>query len=178
MDKPNTSQNSKEFAQLLQLYIDTEPKNVLEIGTHEGGTLYYWLKCAMPGTKVASVDVQRIKPERYSEWADVDVDYNYYTGESQSPEAFSFIKVYLGNIDWLFIDGGHEYWQVEKDWNIYTHLMPKGGIVAFHDICSYPPFSSDVDLFWGKLKRNYNHTEFIERNEEGFLGPGIGVIFL
>ena len=33
-----------------------KPTKVLEVGSLYGGTLYYWIKCARPGTKIISVD--------------------------------------------------------------------------------------------------------------------------
>jgi predicted O-methyltransferase YrrM len=37
------------------------------------------------------------------------------------------------HIDFLFIDGDHNYEGVKKDWNLYGALLRKKGLVAFHD---------------------------------------------
>lgn len=179
MTKPSMSQNPKEFAQLLKLYIETRPQRVLEIGTHVGGTFYYWLKFAPQGALVGSIDVQRINSDKYANWCGDGVNYGYFTSRSDDPEAFKWAEDWLSPIDWLFIDGGHTYSEIWSDFNMYSNLMNKNGVIAFHDICSYPPYNSEVDLFWNKIKRKYNSLEIIEHQSEGWgLGPGIGVIFL
>ncbi len=178
MSPPKTSQNSKEFAQLLKLYIDRKPKKVLEIGTHEGGTFYYWLRCATPNTIVGSIDEQRIEPERYNEWLAPGADYNYITCKSNDLGAYHFAKE-LGQLDWLFIDGGHSYDEIKHDFETYSPLVVPGGIIALHDIYSYSPYNSSVDYYWAKIKRLYQSEEILEFNKEtGILGPGIGVIFI
>jgi predicted O-methyltransferase YrrM len=52
------------------------------------------------------------------------------------------MKKHLGNWtllkgsegDFLFIDGDHTYQGVKQDFQMYSPLVKKGGIVAFHDI--------------------------------------------
>lgn len=43
------------------------------------------------------------------------------------------LKMLERNIDFLFIDGDHNYEGVKKDWNLYSSLFKKGTIIAFHD---------------------------------------------
>ena len=45
-----------EFKALLGLYADLAPLRVLEIGTWQGGTLWYWLQFATAGAQVVSLD--------------------------------------------------------------------------------------------------------------------------
>jgi predicted O-methyltransferase YrrM len=37
-------------------------------------------------------------------------------------------------VDFLFIDADHSYEGVKKDFEMYSPLVRKGGIIAFHDI--------------------------------------------
>jgi predicted O-methyltransferase YrrM len=39
----------------------------------------------------------------------------------------------LGGIDFLFVDGDHEYAAVQKDCQLYLPLLRSGAYVAFHD---------------------------------------------
>jgi len=41
--------------------------------------------------------------------------------------------------DFLFIDGDHTYEGVEGDFEMYSPLVRRGGIIAFHDIVPGPP---------------------------------------
>ena len=36
-------------------------------------------------------------------------------------------------IDFLFIDGDHNYEGVKADWNLYSPLLTRGSLIAFHD---------------------------------------------
>jgi hypothetical protein len=37
------------------------------------------------------------------------------------------------HLDWVYIDGGHEYEQVKADHWAYYHVVRKGGIISGHD---------------------------------------------
>jgi predicted O-methyltransferase YrrM len=38
------------------------------------------------------------------------------------------------SIDFLFIDGNHDYDAVKKDYNLWSPLIAKGGIIVLHDV--------------------------------------------
>lgn len=181
---PPTSQNSKEFDKLLKIYRLMMPKRVLEIGTHEGGTLFHWLQNASDGAIVASIDVQRINECYYNEWKSDNTEVRFYTGLSQEDEAIAF-GLTLYPIDWLFIDGGHSYNEVKSDYETYGALVKPGGVIAFHDIIVDKPyigddgriFPTEVKLLWDEIKGDLHTTEIVEPHDEWGSGPGIGVIF-
>lgn len=50
-----------------------------------------------------------------------------------STEAIQDIKNITKQIDFLFIDGDHNYEAVKKDWDLYKNLLKYGSFVAFHD---------------------------------------------
>jgi predicted O-methyltransferase YrrM len=50
-----------------------------------------------------------------------------------SKDMFYKLKVLTSRIDFLFIDGDHSYEGVSEDWRLYSTLLKKGSIVAFHD---------------------------------------------
>jgi predicted O-methyltransferase YrrM len=179
---PPTSQNPKEFAKLLKIYDERKPKNVLEIGTHEGGTLYYWLNNATPGTTVGSIDIQGIiKTDKMKEWAADRVTGICLQGNSEDLNSINWAKKYIGNLDWLFIDGGHSYKEVRADYENYGEMVKRGGIIAFHDILPQPPYKDEpveVNIFWNELKKiNLKMEEIIEDHDEWIIGPGIGIIY-
>ena len=53
-------------------------------------------------------------------------------------------------VDFLFIDGDHSHEGVKKDFEMYSPLVRKGGIIAFHDIVpfGYPT----LHKFWNEVK--------------------------
>jgi len=173
---PQTSQNMDEFNELLEIYVRFQPVTVLEIGTHHGGTLYHWLKNAVPGTIVGSIDNQGIVSEaQASEWAAESVTARCWRGDSASIEAITWARDNIAPIEWLFIDGGHMYNEVEADWNNYSPLVERGGIICFHDILPHP--YSQVNELWNNLKQFYETQEIIKPHEEWKIGPGIGIIY-
>lgn len=173
---PPTSQNPAEFKQLLNLYKRISPKNILEIGTHEGGTLYHWLKYASSGSIVASIDNQgMISEAQASQWATYNATPRCLRQDSSSQEAIEWARNNVSPIDWLFIDGGHSYRQALEDWQNYSTLVSENGIIIFHDIC--PQKNSEVNILWRQLKGYYPHQEIIEPHVEWGVGPGIGILY-
>jgi len=87
-------------------------------------------------------------------------------------------------VDFLFIDADHSYEGVKKDFEMYSPLVRKGGIIAFHDIIPdyYTRYgiktsssAGEVYKFWNEIKGKYEHLEIIkDRNQDGY---GIGVLF-
>ena len=80
-------------------------------------------------------------------------------------------------LDFLFIDGDHTYEGVKKDFELYSPLVAKGGIVAFHDIASHSANDAcKVDKFWNEIKKDYVNDEILEKSDQGW--AGIGVLYI
>ena len=73
-------------------------------------------------------------------------------GDSTDKKTINNVKS-LGKFDLIFIDGGHDYNTVKKDFDNYKTLINSSGIIVFHDI------KSNLDLgvpkFWDEIKRKY-----------------------
>ena len=81
------------------------------------------------------------------------------------------------SLDFLFIDGDHTYEGVKKDFEMYSPLVKKGGLVAFHDICIHPPaLKSDVYSYWNEIKLTHDYEEIIADPHQGW--AGIGLIYM
>ena len=109
----------------------------------------------------------------------------YIVGNSQTAEAVERVKQAVGSheLDLLFIDGDHAYEGVKRDFELYSPLVRRGGIVAFHDIVpdyrtalgvSTPSITEGVPRFWKEIKGNFNSMELIDDPEQD--GYGIGII--
>jgi hypothetical protein len=61
---------------------------------------------------------------------------------------------------------------------MYSLLVKKGGVIAFHDIVEHPPESGcDVSRFWNEIKKKYESSEeIIKDRKQGW--AGIGVIYV
>jgi predicted O-methyltransferase YrrM len=79
-------------------------------------------------------------------------------------------------VDVLFIDGDHTRAGVEADFRMYSPLVRKGGLVAFHDIVPGPAENvGGVPEFWESI-RDADSLELVDDWAQG--GCGIGVLRL
>jgi predicted O-methyltransferase YrrM len=54
-------------------------------------------------------------------------------GNSMSDKTFNIVKERCPSIDFLFIDGGHDYNNVINDFDRYSKLVSPGGLIVFDD---------------------------------------------
>lgn len=176
-------QDSWEFEQLYGYYQRLQPEHVMEIGSFFGGSLYYWLQNENLKTLV-SVDM-KIPPsdDRYeqmmecrSKWVEWlhGKSFSFFEAEGSST-SLSVIEqvesVYRdGDLDFLYIDGGHEYEVVWADWHNYSPLVRKGGVIALHDVCGL----EGVARVWRQIRESGHRCVEISAGKTGW---GIGLVF-
>jgi predicted O-methyltransferase YrrM len=182
------SQVRWEIASLTKIVEDMHPKNVLEIGTSRGGTLFIWSRLATKDAHIMSIDLPggennwafpRWKEPFYKTFISKGQHINLLRGDSHSEEMAARFKKVLGNekLDFLFIDGDHAYEGVKKDYEYYSPFVRPGGVIAFHDVALHPPITgSKVHVFWNEVKQGKKNQEFIENPAQGW--GGIGVLFV
>ncbi|MEM2105965.1 MAG: class I SAM-dependent methyltransferase [Candidatus Bathyarchaeia archaeon] len=96
--------------------------------------------------------------------------------DSHDPKTFEEVRGILGDmpLDFLFIDGDHTYEGVKKDFEMYSPLVRKGGIVAFHDIVEHPPETGcEVSKFWNEIKQSYKRLEIVKSWNQNWAGVGV-----
>ncbi len=161
------SQHKEELRFLLQQVKDVHIKVVLEIGVHRGHSLLVWEQAFKPKILIGIDHVDHIEPPHLKE--------KLIPGDSGALSTVQAVAKALNGwkVDFLFIDGDHRLPQVEKDWDIYHHLVRKGGVVAFHDVGVVDDPNVQVYKLWKKLVKKYPNSEL---NFPG--GTGIGILFL
>jgi len=178
----------EEILRLAEIVADLKPRRVLEIGTAGGGTLFIWCRLASDDATVISIDLPGgLFGGGYPMWR--AVLYRYFRkprqklhlirGDSHDPRTLEKVKRILGGeeLDFLFIDGDHTFEGVKRDFEMYSTLVRRGGVVAFHDIVPGPQeYVGGVPRFWSKVKSRYRHIEIVSDWSQG--GYGIGVLFL
>ncbi len=172
-----------EITALLRIVQESNPKVIVEIGTRGGGTLFLFARTTN-SEKIISIDL----PEGpfgggYPFWM---VPFfksfgrkqviHLIRADSHSEEALGKLKTQLkgGEVDFLFIDGDHTYHGVKQDFHMYSPLVRKGGIVAFHDIVAHDlKDGCEVDKFWNEVKVGYRNVEIVERQNQKCAGIGV-----
>jgi predicted O-methyltransferase YrrM len=162
-----------------------QPRTVVEIGTATGGTLFIWCALARADATIVSIDLPGgihgggypyWKTFVYKRFTSANQKLHLLRGNSHDPAMLEQLKSRLAGqpVDFLFIDGDHTYAGVKQDFEMYSPLVRKGGLVAFHDICVHPPeLDCHVDEFWNELKQTRPAQEFIENPKQGWGGIGL-----
>lgn len=197
------SQLKRELKNFCKYVKQKKPKKILEIGTQYGGTLYIWCRLFESVSKVASIDlprephfVDKNKKKVFKEFTHEN-KLKLVRGNSHHNGVYKKVRDEFGKADLLFIDGDHTYEGVKKDFEMYKRLVPKGGIVAFHDIVPHVTSEQEareiidrngikerfitvghpnwnVSKFWEEVSANYETKEF--RSHPQQRGKGIGVL--
>jgi predicted O-methyltransferase YrrM len=183
-------QDESEIDQLIRdFYIPLKPRQVLEIGSLYGGSLWYWIQNSERGTKIVSVDkipnnelhkmIDVLEARQlWDGWANrAGVFLQKITGNSNNYEVREWVQT-SAPFDFIFIDGGHDIKTVNNDWNLYYPMLKDGGVIAFHDIAygGENKHCIEVGKWWQQMKDaglfGDDVTEIIRTPEKW----GIGVI--
>jgi len=177
--KVSSIQIRYEIMSLANAVAELKPKNILEIGTARGGTLFIWANLA--SAKVISCDLEDPKERRaiYEAFPNPvsSTKVTHLNGDSHETAFLKKVEKELAGekVDFLFIDGDHTEVGVEQDYNDYHHLVRSGGIIAFHDIVEKQAIScNQVYYFWKRLKEKAVTEEFV--NDVNQTGYGIGIV--
>lgn len=189
-DRISMSQKRSEIRNLAQRVKAIDPLVIVEIGTRKGGTLFTWSRYTN-AQLIISIDLPGgIHGGGYP--AEKQKFYKFFLSDqpvrkmhllqedSHNKLTLEMLENILDKkrIDFLFIDGDHTYHGVKKDFEMYSPLVRKGGIIAFHDIIPNATDHEDADTievpkFWNEIKQGYKIEEFIESPDQQNMGIGI-----
>jgi len=180
-------QVKQEIQALLSILSEQNIHVMLEIGTANGGTLYLFTRMIDSNAKIISLDMpsgkfgggyESFKIPFFTNFAQKNQRIFLVRADSHSASSLSTVKSILKEqkLDFLFIDGDHTYKGVKKDFQMYSPLVRKGGLIAFHDICKgHLKLSGEVHKFWNEIRHAYKYQEIIgSHDQKGF---GIGVLY-
>lgn len=154
--------NKDDLRILLPILASANPKRILEIGAWHGYSANLWINAFNPD-KFITIEIdesQRFLPideSKYQMW---------YGSDSHDPQTLNTLKIYLPEIDLLFIDGDHTLEGVKKDWEMYGPLVRRGGVVVFHDAI-YRADDVQVNILWQELKQKYPYVEIKSKESTG-----------
>jgi predicted O-methyltransferase YrrM len=175
----------REIQTLLSVLSEKNIRVMLEIGTANGGTLYLFTRMINSNAKIISLDLpggdfgsgyESFKIPFFTNFAQKNQQIFLVRADSHSPSSLSTVKSILKEqkLDFLFIDGDHTYEGVKMDFQMYSPLVRKGGLIAFHDICKHPPsMGCEVHKFWNEIKYACTHQEIISSQNQKWAGIGV-----
>ena len=176
----------------LMLFLETlrgkSLKTVVEIGTANGGVLWALCRTADDDAHLISIDLpggefgggynpEMVKKFKKFAKKGQKMDFLMVNSHLDSTKK-DLAKLLNGNkADLLFIDGDHSYKGVKKDWEMYSPLVKKGGLVVFHDIVLHLQFPlCEVQRFWNQLKKKRQVLEYVDMNDTSWGGIGVVTI--
>ena len=179
-----TYQNESEFERLLGHFKALTPRDrVLEIGSLHGETLKRWMPEMAVGGTIVSVDMlvpgadprYRLQKDGHQVlWQEAanrcGLKLYILDDDSRDPHTVEMVKSLLPNLDFLFIDGGHDYETCLSDWQNYGPMVRNGGMVAFHDLGREWP---DVRRVWEQARTGCSSEELVVSDNQF----GIGVLW-
>jgi predicted O-methyltransferase YrrM len=180
------AQIRSEIAALLELLEVDPPRNVLEIGTARGGTLFLLSRVASADGNLVSIDLpggefgggyDRIWVPLLKALPRDRQRLRLLRADSHDSMTYAEAQRWLAGkpLDCLLIDGDHRFEGVRRDFLMYGPLVRRGGLIAFHDIVPGPEETvGGVPRFWRVVTQVYETHELVEDWDQG--GYGIGVV--
>lgn len=178
-------QREWEFRSLMDCLAALQPRNLVEVGTREGGSLFMLAQILPPGATVISVDLpgrawgyhgSEMKKRQVAERLRRDgFTVHLVERDSAEPETAAEVKRLLDGeeIETLFLDGNHSFTGVLSDFRNYRPLMKADAPLILHDIVQSPNTPHvEVHYLWRVLKTLAPHIEFVENDKAGW---GIGL---
>lgn len=175
-------QNKEEFLAFYSLLKKKigQVRYIIEIGTANGGTLFLWSRIVEEDSMILTVDIRKYKKWQYDIFTSFTNIHNnsvirFISGDTKDPSTYyEACKMFKNiSIDLLFIDGDHSQGGAKNDFEVFSKLVRKGGIVAFHDIL--PARGNGVPDFYDAIKFKYEHYDLKSKSKEW---GGIGVIVI
>lgn len=172
-DQSRASIEHEDLKVLLPIVASINPKRIFEIGTHRGYSAETWIAAFNP-SEFVTFEIDK-KPDDAVELAYKEAGENSYHYLWETDSHNNTLVFDKGAYDFMFIDGDHSLDGVTLDWDMYSDVVRKGGIVAFHDVLHYNKDPEvNVKPLWEQLKGIYPFVEI----KVGKNSTGIGVLFV
>jgi predicted O-methyltransferase YrrM len=180
------AQVPEEIEAFLRLLQEEPPRNLLEIGTARGGTLFLLSRVAAAHARLASIDLPggEFGGGYDSVWLPLlralprkGQTLKLMRANSHDSRTYDETRRWFASetLDCLLIDGDHRFEGVHRDFVMYGPLVRPGGLLAIHDIVPGPEERvGGVPAFWNHIKNVYHVRELVHDWGQG--GWGIGVV--
>ena len=180
-------QDRHEVISLIKKLLEMQPKTILEIGTARGGTLFLFCRAAARDAEIVSVDLPygrngggypSWKVPIYQQFAEPSQKLTLIRANSHLAQSRELVELAVNGreFDVIMIDADHSYEGAKRDFELYSSLASRHGIVVLHDILPnrFDP-EINVHRLWEELSAEHQCEEIVADYHQGNLG--IGVIF-
>jgi len=151
-------------------------ETVVEIGCYQGGSFAAWSRALLPA-RLIGITKDEVEltgfPEKLRQADGTMPDVTMVFGLSQEQATYEDVISALDGrkIDFLFIDGGHSWREVQLDFLMYSPLVSEHGVVGIHDVNRG---AMDVYRFWeGYIQMGYRHVVVSDAAISSGLGIGL-----
>ncbi|MFB6305517.1 MAG: class I SAM-dependent methyltransferase, partial [Flavobacteriales bacterium] len=135
-------QKKIELLRLFGFLQEKQLHTLCEIGTARGGLLYLFTRMASSNANIVSIDLPKgrfgggypaWKIPLYRSFARMEQRIRLIRGDSHNTSVKERLRDELkdSSLDLLFIDGDHSYEGVKKDFEMYSPLVKREGVVGF-----------------------------------------------
>jgi predicted O-methyltransferase YrrM len=152
-------QHEWEMRTFLRLVLDElKPERTVELGTYKGWTTV--LLSLATSRYTVSVDIEDHGMKEACKWAGF---LETVLTDATTPDCVNHVITRLGGpVDLLFIDDGHYYEQIVREFELWRPHVRPGGWIVFHDINplanigphGVQPDCVQVTRFWQELQGN------------------------
>jgi predicted O-methyltransferase YrrM len=124
----------------------TGARTIVEIGVAEGGSAWHARRVMDPNGRLVLIDTY---PKRWGLNLSSITARRLVARESRGTVEWRHersdqtIRSFEGEIDFLLIDGDHDYEPVRRDWEDWSPRVAAGGAVAFHDALVGAPWMDE-----------------------------------
>ena len=162
------SQDPYELYELYKKVVALNPKNILEIGVGNGGATMFWMDAIADGGLVVGINQPGLVPKHLDQLINrSNKTFKFIYEKSQDLKTVDMVNSYMlrGTVDFLFIDGDHDYAVVKADYENYSPFVRPGGIIGFHDVAS-----GDPQKVYLEIKGQLENTQEWQKT----IGTGMG----
>ena len=138
-----------------------EAKQILEIGTHYGGSIMAMARGAA-SAKLVTVDITHKNEQAFASFPNIQ---RVQGDSTQAKTAAQVSRYFVPPIDLIYIDSLHTKEAVLLNLKAYGHLLPRYAV--FDDIHINPT----MDELWDELSAKYPHcdlSDITDRRRVGF----------
>jgi len=127
-------QRKREMAAMMQLARSIKPKNLLIVGGDKGGDCYSFIHALPSLERIVTVEIRGTPYIGQFQAAFPRIEMLGIGASSYAKETVAQVTSFIGSgkFDFVFLDGDKNKFVI--DFDLYSAMTRKGGIVALHDI--------------------------------------------